>query len=154
MSKFLLELAKVSRTWYYIYYSKTVKFVVAYSIFLTVISSWKKTKPWPHHFHIIAVHVTRGIFNLPEMLQHYIVHPKSYWNPYDTGNQPMFGKHPISIPGHWFIAYQSCMPRHANKCTCVFIPEWSTDCKWICLCMENLLIRRKCVHVLKQKKTV
>lgn len=26
-----------------------------------------KTKPWPHHFHIIAVHVTMGRFNLPEM---------------------------------------------------------------------------------------
>lgn len=31
----------------------------------------------------------------------------SYWTPPDNGYQPMFGRHPISIPGHWF----HCIPK-------------------------------------------
>lgn len=61
----------------------------------------------------------------------------------------MSGRHPISTPGHWFIAYQSCMPRHANRCICVFIPEWQTDCKyeWICVCIIQILEKSVCVCV-------
>lgn len=38
---------------------------------LNVISNSKKTKPWPHHHHIITVHVMRDIFKLPEIPRHH-----------------------------------------------------------------------------------
>lgn len=57
-------------------FCNTAQVITVTHDFLTVTSSSKKTKPWPHHFHVITVHVMRGIFNLPEMPQHYIAHPK------------------------------------------------------------------------------
>lgn len=87
-----------------------------------------QTKPWPHHFHIIAVHATMGgvlICLICLALSSY--HFKSYM----TRMISLLLANIVHIPGHITIAYQSCMPRHAK---CFHFQKINKLFKCICMC--------------------
>lgn len=108
------------------------------------------TPSFPYHYSACE---GGHLFNCLKCLSIILFIPNSfYWTPLDNNSQPMYGKHPIFQVIN--SLHTSCMPRHANDCICVFIPERSTNCRCEGTCFflySSLIIKYVCMRLLGWK---